>query len=75
MVERYLLCAFVCMALCVMPNTKQLRDARQLCIVANIKQRFVSNGGHSVRFLNRFGIFIGSSNRMSEMFPYLMFSR
>ena len=42
--------------------------ARQLFNVAEIKYRCLSNGGHSVRFLNRFGKFIQSSNRISEMF-------
>ena len=38
--------------------------------VAEIKYHFLSNGGHSVRFLNRFGKFIQSSNRISEMFLF-----
>ena len=42
--------------------------ARQLFNVANIKYRCLSYGGHSVRFLNRSGKFIQSSNRISEMF-------
>ena len=42
--------------------------ARQLFNVANIKYRCLSYGGHSVRFLNRSGKFIQSSNRVSEMF-------
>ena len=42
--------------------------ARQLFNVANIKYCFLSDAGHSVRFLNRSGKFIQSSNRISEMF-------
>ena len=33
----------------------------------NIKNRFLRNGGQSLRFLNRFGKFTQSSNRTSEM--------
>ena len=36
-----------------------------------IIQCFLSNYGNSVRFLNRFGKFIRSSNRISEMVSLL----
>ena len=72
-VYRYLLCALVCMALCVIVTHKtnsrfEAKMARQLFNLANIKHRFLSNDGNSVRFLNRFGKFIRSLNRISEMF-------
>ena len=41
--------------------------ARQLFNVAKIKYHCLNNGGHSVRFLNRFGKFIQSSNKISDV--------
>ena len=72
-VYRYLLCALVCMALCVIVTHKtnlwfEAKMARQLFNVGEIKYRCLSNGGQSVIFVNRFGKFIQSSNRISEMF-------
>ena len=52
-------------------RTEQIRDSRQLLNVADIKYRCLSNGDHSFRFLNRFGKFIQSPNRKSEMFSLL----
>ena len=68
------------MALCVIVNHKttsgfEAKIARKLFNLANIKYGLRNNGGHSVRFLNRFGKCIQSSNRISEVFPYLMLSR
>ena len=42
--------------------------ARQMCNLANVKYCFLSNDGHSVQFLNRFGKFIYLSSTVSEMF-------
>ena len=61
--DRYLLCALVCMALCVTAKHKttslfEAKIARQLCNVANTKHRFSSDGGHSVGFLTRFAKYI-----------------
>ena len=72
-VYRYLLCALVWMGQCVIVTYKtnsrfEAKMARQLFNVANIKHRCLSNGGNSVRFLNRFGKFIRSLNRISETF-------
>ena len=47
--------------------------ARQLFNVAEIKYRCLGNGAHWVRFLNRFGKFIQSLNRISEMFFFTWF--
>ena len=48
---RYLLCALVCMALCIIAKYKQRCDSKQKWHgnVVNVKYC------HSVRFLNRFG--------------------
>ena len=63
-----LFCALVCIALCVI-----VKQERQLFFnVANIKYRSLSNSGDSIRFLNRSGKFIQSSNRISEMFSSLL---
>ena len=69
----YLLCALVCMTLCIIVKCKQpgefeAKMVRQLFNVINIKYCFLSNDGHSVRFLNRFGKLSRSSNTISEMF-------
>ena len=70
---RYLLCVLVCMALCVIVKHEttswfKAKMARQLFNVANIKYHCLSNGGHSIRFLNRFGKVSQSPNRISEKF-------
>ena len=71
---RYLLCARVCMVLGVIVEYKtnlrfEVKMARQLLfIVANIKYRCLSNGGHPGQHLNRFGKFIQSLDRISETF-------
>ena len=39
--------------------------------VANVKYSFLSNDGHSVRFLHRYGKFMYLSRAISEMFPLL----
>ena len=61
------------MALCVIVKHKinswfEAKMAGQLFNVANIKYRCLSNGGHSVRFLNRSGKFVQPSIRISEVF-------
>ena len=69
-VLRYLFCALVCTMLCTIAKQNnslfEAKIARQLFNVANIKYRFLSGSGHSVRFLNGFGKLIQSSNRISE---------
>ena len=72
-VLRYLLCVLVCMALCVIAKYKttllfEAKMARQVFNVANIKYCFLSNYGHSVQFLNRYGKFIYLLSTVSEMF-------
>ena len=61
------------MVLYVIAKHKQLRDSKQkwrgnYAMSAKIKHGYLSNGGHSVLFLNNFGKYIQSSNRISEMF-------
>ena len=64
-----------CMALYVIVKHKttswfEAKMARQLFNVAKT-YRCLSNGGHSVRFLNRFGKFSQLSNRISEKFSLI----
>ena len=62
---RYPLCALVKYKNYLVIRSKMVR---QLFNVANIKYCFLGNDGHSVRFLNRLGKFIQSSNTILEMF-------
>ena len=76
-----LLCGFVCMLVCIIVKYKttscfKAETAGQLCNIAKIKHRFLSNGGYSVRFLNRFRQTFKSTIRTIEIFfPSLIFSR
>ena len=80
-VFRYLLCTLVCMALCkplcVIAKYKttwfEAKMAWQLLNVSNIKCCFLSNDGHSVPFVNRFGKCISSSSTILEMFFFTWF--
>ena len=49
-------------------NNLMIRSKNGEANVANVKYCFLSNDGHSVRFLNRFGKFIYLSLTISEMF-------
>ena len=49
----------------------EAKMARQLFNVANIKYRCMSNGGHSVRPVNRIRKFIESSTRIPEKFSLI----
>ena len=69
---------FAWRTLCVIAKYKttlwfEAKMAWQLLNVSNIKCCFLSNDGHSVPFLNRFGKCISSSSTILEMFFFTWF--
>ena len=64
-----------CSAICCVPLFAwrfEAKMAKQMFNVANVRYRFLSNYGHSVRFLNRFGNVFIHAVRYQKCFSLLV---